>query len=112
MPRLAMRFLMFFRRSVSAPLNFSVFSYFLHYLAHSCTPLFIFFEKAYAFGEHLAVHIIWITAKEVVHETSEGGHSIFVMPFAGFDDDRIFCDCVDKAILLINTAAVIASEVF
>ena len=35
------------------------------------TPLFIFFEKAYAFGEHVAVHIIRITAKEVVHETPE-----------------------------------------
>ena len=43
---------------------------------------------------------------------SEGGDSILVVPFAGFDNDRIFCDRVDKAILLVNTAAVIASEVF
>ena len=37
---------------------------------------------------------------------------ILIVPLARFDNDRIFCHGVHKAILLIYAAAVISSEMF
>lgn len=39
------------------------------------------------------------------------GLELFVMTFAGFDDDGIFGQLVDEAVLLINASAVIPAKV-